>query len=296
MGGFNSVTTLETIVFADNASFDGTERGGALSADGELWIGSSTSNRANNGGHVRKGTLTPGNAIGIVNGPGSIVISTTSFSRIVTQSFIATGTYTPTSGMKYCMIECVGGGAGGGGVAGGAGNAAAAGGGGGGAYARGVFSATDIGLSQTVTVGNAGSGGANTGTNGSIGGASSVGSLITAAGGSFGNGVNTPSAAGVALGGAGAGGGFTSGQFTAAGGAGTPGQWNASYVIGGSGGNAGLGSGGTPFRAITASTFQAGVAGAVWGGGGGGGVQNNSATGAAGGAGAQGYVFITEFI
>lgn len=68
MGGFNSVTTLETIVFADNASFDGTERGGALSLDGQLWIGSTT------GRHVRKGTLTAGTGITITNGPGTITI------------------------------------------------------------------------------------------------------------------------------------------------------------------------------------------------------------------------------
>jgi len=68
MGGFNSVTTLETIVFADNASFDGTERGGALSLDGQLWIGSTT------GRHVRKGILTAGTGVTITHGPGTITI------------------------------------------------------------------------------------------------------------------------------------------------------------------------------------------------------------------------------
>ena len=52
MGGFSSVTGLETIVFADNASFDGTQRGGAMTTNGQLFIGSTASP------HVKKGILT----------------------------------------------------------------------------------------------------------------------------------------------------------------------------------------------------------------------------------------------
>ena len=52
MGGFSSVTGEETIMYADNASFDGTPRDGALSTNGELWIGASSSP------HVKVGTLT----------------------------------------------------------------------------------------------------------------------------------------------------------------------------------------------------------------------------------------------
>jgi len=40
MGGFSSITGQETIMFADNASFDGTDRGGRMTTDGQLWIGS----------------------------------------------------------------------------------------------------------------------------------------------------------------------------------------------------------------------------------------------------------------
>jgi hypothetical protein len=47
-----------TVMNADNASFDGTERGGVLSADGDLWIGAALSPR------VRKGNLTsPGSTL-----------------------------------------------------------------------------------------------------------------------------------------------------------------------------------------------------------------------------------------
>lgn len=52
MGGFNAIRGLETIAFADNFSFDGTERGGAMTTDGQLWIGATALP------HVRKGSLT----------------------------------------------------------------------------------------------------------------------------------------------------------------------------------------------------------------------------------------------
>lgn len=52
MGGFSSVTGDETIMFADNASFDGTQRNGKITTDGQVWIGSTASP------HVRKGLPT----------------------------------------------------------------------------------------------------------------------------------------------------------------------------------------------------------------------------------------------
>ena len=67
--GLSSVTGQESILFADNASFDGTPRGGAMTSDGQLWIGSTS------GRHVRLGTLTAGNGINIQNGSGNITIS-----------------------------------------------------------------------------------------------------------------------------------------------------------------------------------------------------------------------------
>lgn len=73
MAGNNSVRGDQTITFTDNLSFDGTERGGALDTDGQLWIGATASNRANNGGHVRKGNLTSSDSsIIITNGAGTI--------------------------------------------------------------------------------------------------------------------------------------------------------------------------------------------------------------------------------
>lgn len=67
MGGFSSVTGLETIVNADNASFDGTSRGGAMTTNGELWIGSTAAP------HVRKGNITStGGTITVTNNSGNI--------------------------------------------------------------------------------------------------------------------------------------------------------------------------------------------------------------------------------
>jgi hypothetical protein len=218
------------------------------------------------------------------------------FSNVTTQSFFSSGTYTPTTGMKFCSIEAVGGGGGGGGVKGGTGLAGAAGGGGGGAYARGWFSAATIGASQTITVSSGGNGGTNTGGDGGAGGSTTIGSLMTASGGGLAAGITTPLVTGISLGGAGAGGGFVAGQFLASGGAGGNGFWTAALVCGGAGGGGGgVGSGNTLGRATTSSSATQGSGGNAWGGGGGGGIQNNSATGAAGGNGQVGFVYITEF-
>jgi len=64
--GSSSVTGDETILFADNMSFDGTARAGAMTTNGQLFIGHTTSDRPNNGGHIKVGQLTsPNNTITI---------------------------------------------------------------------------------------------------------------------------------------------------------------------------------------------------------------------------------------
>lgn len=52
MPGFSTITSDESIMFADNASFDGTQRGGKMTTNAELWIGATASP------HVKLGTLT----------------------------------------------------------------------------------------------------------------------------------------------------------------------------------------------------------------------------------------------
>jgi len=52
MAGNNSIRGDETITFTDNMSFDGTERGGKMTTNGQLWIGSTASR------HVKLGNIT----------------------------------------------------------------------------------------------------------------------------------------------------------------------------------------------------------------------------------------------
>lgn len=58
MGGSSSVRGDQTIYHTDNLCFDGTDRGAPMDTDGQLWIGSTASDRPNNGGHVRLGFIT----------------------------------------------------------------------------------------------------------------------------------------------------------------------------------------------------------------------------------------------
>ncbi len=51
MSGFTVITGQESIMYSDNASFDGTKRDGKMTSDGQMWIGSAISP------HVRLGTL-----------------------------------------------------------------------------------------------------------------------------------------------------------------------------------------------------------------------------------------------
>lgn len=92
--GSSSVTGDETIGFFDNMSFDGTSRGGKMTSDGELWIGSSLLP------HVRKGTLgSVDNSITWTVGPGTItgqVTGGTSVGKTITGN--SGGALAPTAG------------------------------------------------------------------------------------------------------------------------------------------------------------------------------------------------------
>lgn len=214
------------------------------------------------------------------------------FTQVVQQIFTSNGTYTPTSSMKYCIIEVVGGGGGGGGVAGGgAATGGGAGGGGPGGYSKGVFSAASIGASQAVTVGAAGAAGAGAGGTGGTGGTTSVGALIQATGGVGGTGVTA--AGGFQSVDGGAGGIGSIGSLSVGGGSGSPGFALAAGAgaISGVGGNSVYGGGGQGW-----GTNGAGNPGTVYGGGGGGARDVGTATARAGGAGAIGVVYITEYI
>lgn len=103
---------------------------------------------------------------------------------LATQRFLTSGTYTPTAGMTSCIVVGIGGGGAGGGapitIAGNVGHGA---GGHAGAYGEAIFTSTDIGASQAITIG---AGGVATTVTGGTGGTSSIGSLMFLPGGAGG--------------------------------------------------------------------------------------------------------------
>ena len=211
--------------------------------------------------------------------------------KIVTQSFTSSGTYTPTAGMVYCIIECLAGGGGGGGVANStAGQQGGAGGGGSGGYSRAIATAATIGVSQTVTIGGSGTAGANTGGTGGSGGNTSVGAICIANGGSGGTG---------GPGGAGGGGGaLGTGNLILAGNNGTWGGFASILTVtmaAGGGGFSILGSGSTAI-VFSQASFNGGNSAGNSGSGGGGGFSYNAGGAKTGGTGGNGQVFITEFL
>ena len=99
MAGNSSIQNDQTVTFTDNMSFDGTDRGGAMVSDGQLWIGSTSSNRPNNGGHVRLGTLSSTDgSINIVNGPGSIDLSALSNTLCPNENIFLIDDFFPQNG------------------------------------------------------------------------------------------------------------------------------------------------------------------------------------------------------
>ena len=189
------------------------------------------------------------------------------------QYFTASGTYTPTSGTTFVIVEVVGGG-GGGGTSGA--NQYSGGGGGGGGARKKITSAFS---GVTVTVG---SGGAAA----SAGGTSSFGSLVSATGGSAG----TTNSSGVSNNG-GSGGSGSSGDLNLIGGSGFASINNG----GGTGGASAFGYGPNPVQTYTSGGNAAGGVGKLYGGGGQAGSNLSGGGSATGGAGAAGIVIVYEY-
>jgi len=234
----------------------------------------------------------------LINGYGHFVYNGTNWillyyrptlspSSVTVQKFEASGTYTPTSGTQFAIVECVGGGGGGGGASAGA-DAVAGGGGGAGGYSLTLLTAAQIGGSQVVTIGAGGIGVANS--NGTNGGDTSIGSVCVAKGGSGGGAGSNNTSIG------GAGGIAGTGDLACTGAPGEGGHSIGSntmfYPRGGAGGSTKWGGGGVGL--ITASA-QIGTSGTGFGSGGAGGTSFNSGGVAAGGNGTPGLVFITEY-
>jgi hypothetical protein len=210
-----------------------------------------------------------------------VVSSTGAVNSVNIQVFTTSGTYTPTSGMIYCIIEAVGGGgSGGSGYISGA--TLGGGGGGAGGYSRLLASAATIGASQTITINGAG-------------GSTVVGSLITCnAGSNGGNAGNNLVAAG------GAGGTASGGTINITGNSGNPGTAAGTTANplnnGGSNGGGGFFGGcglGAVASSMGANNGGAGATNSGSGGGGGGAGSSNTGTG---GSGAAGIVVVTEYV
>ncbi len=235
------------------------------------------------------GQLTTANSsLAATNSSGTLAMRALS---VVIQTFTASGTYTPTTGMLYCIVELVGSGGGGGGTAAtGATTFAVAAGGGGGEYGIGVFSASTIGASQTVTIGAAGTAGAAGNNAGGAGNTTSLGSLLTAAGGSGGAGGGA--FAGATNKGPAGGTGGTGVSFHTPGGAGGTGFCNltANIIVGGAGGTSRYSEG------TQNAVVETGIAATGKGGGGGGASQGANGGTLAGAAGTAGFVVVTEFV
>lgn len=218
--------------------------------------------------------------------------------QINTQRITTTGagTFTPTTGMKYCIIELQGGGGGSGGTTGAGGHGAVSGGGGGGGYIKILATAANIGASAAINVGAGGLAGTSGNNAGGAGGNTTIvinGSTWTASGGGGGGG-QTSSASAQDSGTAGTGGNATAGA-------------NATTVFIVSGTNSGPGT--SPAGAGIVYRINAIGGASVLGlpqlaynssgnlyGGGASGFQNQTGSNQAGNAGAQGIIIITEFI
>lgn len=204
---------------------------------------------------------------------------------VKSQVFTNSATYTPSTGMLYCDVYALGGGGGGGGI--GSSGTGGAGGGNAGCSSRGIFTAAQIGASQTITIGAAGSAGANTGGNGGTGGTTSLGALMTATGGTGGTGVNSNPSAGGPLAQSAAG---TGGDVNGIGGIGAFGFTVSAGNFGGGGASSPWGAGGVP-----PVGNSAGNNGTGYGSAGSGATATSASNAHAGGAGAPGLVYIIEY-
>lgn len=236
----------------------------------------------------------------ISNGVSWYILDKTISINTQTITTTGSGTYIPSIGMQYCIIELQGAGGGSGGATGSGSNSAASGGGGGGAYIKLIATSAQIGTSAAGSVGAggvAGTAGANPGGTGGSTTLTISGSTWTAGGGIGGSGSNASTIFQVAL--FGGGGGATIGT-------------NATSMLAVSGSAGGFGcSSGSSSSGLSASCGGSSILGNSVGGGAGGataaqpgllygggaaGAANGSTGNVTGAAGAQGCIIITEFI
>jgi hypothetical protein len=201
----------------------------------------------------------------------------------------SSGTYTKPSDLAAIIVDVVGGGGGGGGVNGGVGGWGAGAGGAAGGHSRKYILASDLGATETMTVGTGGAGGAAGSYNGADGLTTSFGSHLQATGGK--GGVGNIAQAVQYLSNGSAGGIGSGGDINSEGGRG-----EGAIGIGfgalrsGNGGMSFFGEGGGA-RIGQNPGFDA----ATYGAGGSGGSSDNIATDYAGGDGADGVIVVYEY-
>lgn len=96
----------------------------------------------------------------------------------IIRTYASNATWVKQPGLKYIIVELVGGGGGGGWPN--IGSLGSAGAGGGGGYAKSIISPSSLGSSEVIIIGNGGNGGESQAT---TGGTTSFGSLVSASGG-----------------------------------------------------------------------------------------------------------------
>lgn len=232
--------------------------------------------------------------------PGSLIGS---FNAMTVQRITASGagTYTPTAGMKYVIIQAQAAGAGGGGCADPAANQFAFGaGGGGGEYIEALFSSAQIGASKAYSVGAKGTGGAAGNNAGANGGNTTFNTTwIIATGGTGGGGGASAAASQFFWGESNAGAGGTGGSVATGtiikqniGGMGGVAFALVAQGQGSSGGTSGSGVKGAANKVATSAVGSNGTLG----NGGGGALSYNGGGAFAGGDGGDGFITFIEFL
>lgn len=235
-----------------------------------------------------------GNTTGSTANPNTVATSNF-IQSINVQAFGASGTYTPTPGMVFCIAKVQAAGGGSGGTNGG-GNTVGIAGAGAGSYAEVLLTAAQIGTSQTVTLGAPGTAGTTAPTSGGNAAVTTLGTLISCPGGNGSAGSGT-SGSNLSLQGATGGAAPTVSTGTilkshAGANGGTSASFGSSTTVGfsGAGGNSESGIGGLSYAAQNV----AGSTGTGFGQGAGGGYTTSSAE--AGAVGGAAIVQIIEYI
>jgi hypothetical protein len=290
--GTGSSIISHTKMISGTASAISVGSGTTLTAS-ELVLSSSNTNVVTGSGTFKYQNISYSGTSTAINPTTQTILPASDFQKIVVQTFTSNGTYTPTAGMKYCIAEAVGGGGAGGGAATNTtGMISTGAGGGAGGYVRGLFTAAQIGTSQTVTIGAGGTG--VSGAAGNNGGNTTLGALMTANGGT--GGITTQVTAASAMVGGVAGGSGSGGSFVSTGGSGSGSASNNAGVTGGKGGNSYFGGGAASNASNGTAQVVNGNAASNYGGGGSGAGANALAGPGTGGNGSSGVIIVTEYI